>query len=45
MGRRRTTSMATTAYDAEVGGRSIRVVTSADNLLFVITAYLLTEDS
>lgn len=28
-------------YDAEVDGRSIRVVTSADNPLFVITAYRL----
>ena len=28
-------------YDAQVDGRSIRVVTSADNPLFVITAYVL----
>ena len=28
-------------YDAEVDGRSIRVVTSADNPLFVITVYAL----
>jgi len=26
-------------YDAEIAGRSIRVVTSADNPLFVITVY------
>jgi hypothetical protein len=26
-------------YDADIDGRSIRVVTSADNPLFVITAY------
>lgn len=26
-------------YDHDVGGRSIRVVTSADNPLFVITVY------
>lgn len=30
-------------YDAFVGGRSIRVVTSSDNPLFVITAYLIDE--
>jgi hypothetical protein len=28
-------------YDAEVDGRTIRVVTSADNPLFVITTYIL----
>ena len=32
-------------YEAELDGRSIRVVTSADNPLFVITVYRLTRDS
>lgn len=32
-------------YDAEVDGRSIRVVTSADNPLFVITVHRIGESS
>ncbi|MDP8909908.1 MAG: DUF4258 domain-containing protein [Chloroflexota bacterium] len=32
-------------YDAEVDGRTIRVVTSAENPLFVITVYRLDQPS